>query len=250
MTGEVRLREFAGSVGLHAPGRRAVANFRTALLSLALALTASTALPRGTSMDQLKQDLARRLSTSSAPMDSFFRSEGVSVEAIPTPFLDGAGIVKVVNRGPRIEKISFVGWSGADFALFLSGSPDAFARLVASARVNLSTDELRIAFVRTMLETTANLNFRFRLLSSSQEIPDRPGATSEETARVAGVRARYAKSVTGPTIQALNGGWRVTFHALIVQDLVRIDVDVKQDGSARIEKTILEKDLAMPYIMG
>jgi hypothetical protein len=156
----------------------------------------------------------------------------------------------LINRGPRVERTTFVGWSGKEFVNFLSGNPDAFVKLATSAKVGLSTNELRIAFARTMLDTTANLNFRFHLLTSSQEIPERPGSTSEEVARIVAVRAAYAKTINGPAIQALGAGWRVTFHALVGQDLVRLDVDVQPDGRASIAKSVLEKELAMPYIMG
>jgi hypothetical protein len=219
-------------------------------MSLFFMFSTSSALPLGASMDKLKQELTRRFSVSGQPMDSFFGSEGVSAESISTPFFEAAGIVKVINRGPRVERTTFVGWSGKDFVIFLSGSPDAFVKLVASAKVNLSTNEFRIAFARTMLDTTANLNFRFRLLASSQEIPERPGSTSEEVARIAAVRAAYAKTINSPVILPLSAGWRVTFHALVGQDLVRLDVDIQPDGRASIGKSILEKDLAMPYIMG
>ena len=201
-------------------------------------------------MDQVKQDLARRLTAEYGSMESFFGSEGVSVEPLSTPFISGGGIFKVTNRGPRVEKISYVGWSGRDFAVFLSGSQSAFTKLLQTVKVQLPSDDVRVAYVGTMLETMANLNFRFQLLKLSDEIPNRPQSTSDETARIAAVRLRFAAIANGAKIQSLNGSWRVTFHALIAQDLVRVDVDVNQDGSFLLEKTVLEKDLAMPYIMG
>jgi hypothetical protein len=230
--------------------QKRLASLRIALLALMFTVMPTSATAKGNSMDQVKQDLARRLSAEYGSMGSFFGSEGVSVEPLSTPFISGGGIFKVTNRGPRVEKISYVGWSGRDFAVFLSGSQSAFNRLLQTVKVQLPSDDVRVAYVRTMLETTANLNFRFQLLKSSADIPDRPQATSDETARIAAVRQRFAAIANGAKIQSLNGSWRVTYHALIVQDLVRLDVDVRPDGGFQVETTVLEKDLAMPYIMG
>lgn len=201
-------------------------------------------------MEELKQELARRLSPSYPDMDSFFGSQAVSVERLTTPFFTGAAIAKVVNRGGRTERTSYVGVSGKDFAIFLSGDPKAFERLALSAQVNLSSDELRLAFVRTMLETTANLNFRFRLMASSIEIIDRPGAPAEQISRNADVRKRYAQIVTRPSIVAAGSVWRIVHFALIGQDLLRLDVDLSPDGKVHIEKTVLEKDLALSFTLG
>lgn len=217
---------------------------------MAFVVTANAQGVRGRDMDNLKNDLARRLTVSGTPVGSFFENAGVTVEPLETAFLIGGGVVKVVNRGPRVERISFVGWSGKDFGIFLSGNPAAFEQLVSTSKVALPSDDSRVAFARTLLETTANLNFRFQLLSSANQIPDRPGATKEELDRNAQIRGRYQKVINGPAIEHRGAETRVSYFALVVQDLVRFDVDVGGSGKFRLEKTIVEKDLAMPYIMG
>lgn len=201
-------------------------------------------------MDDLKNDLARRLDVSGTPVGSFFDNAGVTLQPLATPFLTDGGVVKVVNRGPRVERTSFVGWAGKDFGVFLSGNPSAFEQLVSRSKVALPSDDARVAFARTLLETTANLNFRFQLLMSASQIPDRPGATKDELDRNAQIRGRYQKAINGPAIERRGAETRVSYFALVVQDLVRFDVDVGGTGKFRLEKTIVEKDLAMPYIMG
>lgn len=216
----------------------------------AFVMATNAQVARGRDMDNLKSDLARRLTVSGTPVGSFFENAGVTVEPLETPFLVGCGVVKVVNRGPRVERISFVGWSGKDFAIFLSGNPAAFEQLVSTCKASLPSDDSRVAFARTLLETTANLNFRFQLLTSANQIPDRPGATKEELDRNAQVRGRYQKAINGPMVEKRGAETRVTYFALVVQDLVRFDVDVGGNGKFRLEKSVVEKDLAMPYIMG
>lgn len=220
------------------------------VLLTAFVMTANAQGVRGRGMDNLKNDLARRLDVSGTPVGSFFESAGVTVQALETPFLTDGGVVKVVNRGPRVERISFVGWAGKDFGVFLSGNPSAFEQLVSRSKVVLPSDDSRAAFARMLLETTANLNFRFQLLMSVNQIPDRPGATKEELDRNAQIRGRYQKAINGPAIERRGAETRVSYFALVVQDLVRFDVDVDGRGKFRLERTILEKDLAMPYIMG
>lgn len=210
------------------------------------------ALARGIDMkdiDRIKADLSRRLAVSEPGTENFVVGEAVTIEPLPAPFLVDGGIFGVTDHATMMVSTGFIGWAGADFAVTLSGNRSAFQTLVARAGVNIGNAELAAAFVQTLLDTTAKLDFRHQVLKSSQEIPVRPGCTEEEARRIAEVKQRYQAIIKPLAVVLEDGVVRARVFALVVQDLVRFDVDVQRDGRFAISETVLEADLAMPYIM-
>jgi len=198
---------------------------------------------------QIKERLIQRLAASISGIKEFLMSEAVLVEPLSTPFILDGGIVKLVNRKPRVERISYIGWAGTDFAIFLSGNRKAFSELVSRTRANIGTPELVTGFVRTLLDTTANLNDRYQVLNSSKEIPIRPGCAEEEARRIMEVRQRYESEIKPMTLKLEADDINARIFTLIGQNLVRLDVHVQADGRFSIQDTVLEENLAMPYVM-
>jgi len=200
-------------------------------------------------MGNLKEELSRIFSKTDPAMDSFFRMDGVVAEPLATPFLVNGGIARVTNRAARVARPTYVGFAGHDFAEFLPGHREAFARLVSKAGVNIATDELRAAFVQTFLETTAKQPSRFFLLTSVDQINARPGLSVDEQAAFTAFVAKYKNVITAPPIQASDGRWSTMRYAIVDRDLVEFDVSLSPSGAVDVKETVLEKDLLIPYVM-
>lgn len=237
--------------GLVGPGGIALTLMCIGLVTLAPAFTGWQACSaKELRMQNLKEDLAQVFSKTDPSMASFFRMDGVVAEALPTPFLQRGGIARVVNRGTRVVRPTYVGFAENGFAEFLPGHRDAFARLIAKAGLNIGTDELRAALVQTFLETTAKQPSRFFLLVSADQIKPRPNLTADEQAAFTDLIAKYRNVITAPSVQSAGGGkWSTVRYALVDRDLVEFDVSIDSIGTLGVTDTVREKDLPIPYVM-
>jgi hypothetical protein len=223
---------------------------RAGLVTIAVAVIGVQALSaREFRMANLKEELARIFSKTDLSMSSFFRMDGVVAEALATPFLVNGGIARVINRATRVPRPTYVGFAGHEYAEFLPGHRDAFARLVSKAGINIANDELRAGLIRTFLETTAKQPSRFFLLTSADEIQARPGLTPEEQGAFAEFIARYKNVIAAPPLQAADGKWSTVRYAIVDRDLVEFEVSLSPNGAVDVKETVLEKDLLIPYVM-
>ncbi len=200
-------------------------------------------------MQDLKEKLAQIFSKTDPTMISFFRMEGVVAETIATPFLRRGGIARLTNRATRVARPTYVGFVDDEFAEFLPGRREAYARLMAKAGLNIGTDSLKIALVQTFLETTAKQPSRFFILTSVRQIKARPGLTPTEEAAFGELTGKYLNVITPPSLRATGEAWLCVTYALVDRDLVQFDVSLGPNGALNVKETVLEKDLAIPYVM-
>jgi hypothetical protein len=143
----------------------------------------------------------------------------------------------------------YVGYAGADFAVYLAGNREGFKQLCVQAKFNPGSDADRVTFLRTLLETTAAQPSRFFLLSRAEDIKSRPQLTPEEEASFKQLVERYRGVIHPPAMQSAGTGWIGEAFALVNIDLVKYDVKLALNCSFEISERVLERNLPIPMVI-
>ena len=197
-------------------------------------------------MDRNK--LAARLAPISEAVADFVLREQTSIEMMPAPFLRDGAILYILYRGPHHPIAWTVGLVGDDFTVFLAKDPEHFEALALRAGVDLSTPANRLAYVRTYLEATRDLQARFEILEKFDDIPliDKP--TAAERSRYDILRRAYESQIRPPAAVP-DHPWTFTLYLLRPPfRLVRMTATLSENGRLRMEETTLEQDLPIASV--
>jgi hypothetical protein len=191
-----------------------------------------------------KEKLAALVEPTDKESAARIRAERSKVEPVATPFFTGGAIDKVTYFLPSHPIVFTVGQAG-DFTVHLAANPSGYIELAQRAGLKLETDEARLAYVTTFLETTRSFADRFEILNDVSQIKPRPTLTADKAKAFEATREAHKSTVRPPAI-AGSGPWTATVFALRGQDLVRVDVTLESGGQLRAQDSALAKDLLIP----
>lgn len=208
-------------------------------------IVAGAAAPQAGNMAD-KQVLAKKVETIDAYHAQMVLAPTSSIEDVATPFLKHGAIYKVTYRLPQRPVVFTVGALDTDGAVLLSGRAREYWVFTRKAELNLTSDDLRTAYLRTFLEVTRSFGERFQILESAADLQGRPGAGGDEAARLSTIQARYQGVIRTPRVTG-RGPWAMTVFALRGENLVRIQLTLLASGSVQTNESTLEHNLPIPY---
>jgi hypothetical protein len=192
-----------------------------------------------------KKNLASLVEPLDKQLADMLQADQSTLAVVPTPFFRNGAIYKVMHKLPTRPVVFTVGQSG-ESAWLLASNPPAFFELARKAGVILDTDELRIAYVTTFLETTRSFAHRFDILHDVAQLKPRPNLSGDQLQRFQKIVAQY-----GPVLRQLilsgDGPWTLVVYAVRRQSLVRLDTTLRKDGAIDVREAVLEEYLPIPY---
>ncbi len=193
-----------------------------------------------TRMDD-RTPLAKLVEPINAEVARLVRDPATTVTRMKTPFLQQGLIFYVLWRGPHRPVGLTVGFAQpGHFVVLLAGNPTGFNELVAKAGVRLDTDEQRVAYAVTELESTRRFDETFVVLRSFDDVRLMAGPTPEAEARFQAMRAMYQPRIQPPRSAPDANGWTVPVYVLSRNDLCLFTVSIDHAGQSKIEKAVLE----------
>jgi len=189
-----------------------------------------------------KESLARRVDPSGGDTARMIRAEKTEIHQYDTRFFQRGAIYRVIYFLPQRPVNLVFGCAEPDFTVPLAHNPEGFFQLAEKAALDLSSAELRLAYVTTFLETTGNLSQRFQVLRSYSEIKIINRASDEEVARYKQLEGKFGPLIRPPKVSDL-APWSVSLYALKAQDLVEITAKLFPNGKVETGITVLEKNM-------
>jgi hypothetical protein len=190
-----------------------------------------------------KETLAKRVEPLDETVSQIIRAENATIQEVTTPFLRDGKIFKVSKFAPTRPIIIFIGIVGDDFT-YLIGDEKKYFEFVKKSGVTLNSDELRKDYLLNFLEVTKAETERFQILESVADIKPRPNLNDDQKRQFAEFQEKY-KSI----IQPLKQGEEKTYKIFAVkeQNLIQVDLTIKQDDTIEEHETVLESNLLIPY---
>jgi len=204
----------------------------------------SPGFPQSREKKMDKETLAERVEPLDATVSQVIRAENSQIQDMATPFLRDGIIYKVSKFAPTRPIIIFVGVVENDYTALIGGDAEKYFEFVKKAKVALDNDELRKAYILNFLEVTKSGSKRLQILESVADIKMRPNLNESQKKEFDEFQEKY-KSVIKPLKKSEEGIYKV--FAVKKQDLVRIDLTIKQDGIIEKQETVLESDILIPY---
>ncbi|MCL2850066.1 MAG: hypothetical protein FWE61_08490 [Micrococcales bacterium] len=128
----------------------------------------------------------------------------------------------------------------------LTGSPDTFAQMTASAQVQVADGAVAADVAAVYLDTTRDfLAASYRIDSIDVLWLPKPDAAAQQ--RRAALEAQYSQTVAPPTAEPSDAGWTVTVWMVADRTLVRHQLEVGADGAVTDRSDVVETDLPVPY---
>ncbi len=210
-------------------------------LSVARASAAPSALQQEASMSD-RLPLAQLVEPINAEFAWMIRDPDSKIHRLNTPFLLQGLIFRVDWYGPHKPFSLTIGYARQDnFVVLLPANTTGFHELVAKAGLVLDTDEQRVAFAVTELETTRRFDETFLVAQSFGDLRLLPNPTPEEEQRFRAIRQKYEPLIHLPQT-AGNGPWAMPFYVLSRNDLCLFTVMLDAAGNSTVVKTVLEAD--------
>ena len=194
-----------------------------------------------------KDSLAKRVDPSNGDAARMIRAERTEIHQYETRFFRQGSIYQVIYFLPQHPVIMVFGLAEKDFTVSLANNPGGFFQLVEKAGLDLSSPELRGAYVETFLATTRNQSTRFQVLRNFNEIEIITRASDEEVARYKQLEGKFGPAIRPPKVSDQTP-WTVSLFALKAQDLVEIQAKLFPDGTLETAITVLEKKMPIDYV--
>jgi hypothetical protein len=211
------------------------------VLLVADAYAAPTALQQEASMSD-RTPLAQLVEPINAEVARMIRDPKTTVRRLNTPFLLDGLIFQVDWHGPYKPVSLTIGYARHEnFTVLLPINMAGFQELVARAGMTLDTDEQRIAFAVTALETTRRFDETFLVLRSFDDLRLMANPTAPDEKRFRAIRQEYEPLIRLPRTGG-NGPWVMPIYVLSGGDLCLFTVTLDAAGNSAIAKTVLEAD--------
>ena len=190
-----------------------------------------------------KETLAKRVEPLDQTVSQIIRAENATIQEVAAPFLREGKIYKISKFAPTRPIIIFVGVVGDD-STYLIGDAKKYFEFVKKSGIALNSDELRKDYLLNFLEVTEAENERLQILESVADIKPRPNLNDDQKRQFAEFQEKY-KSI----IQPLKQGEEKTYkmYAIKEQNLVQMDLTIKEDDTIEVRETVLESNLLIPY---
>ncbi len=193
-----------------------------------------------------KKTLAKRVEPTDTTAAQIIEAENSQIQEIETPFLRDGKIYKVSKFAPTRPIILYVGANGNDYTALIGGNPEKYFEFVEKAKLTLDSKEIRKMYVLNFLEVTKKQNERLQILESAADIKPRPNLSEAEQKEFADFQEKY-RSIIKPVQQNESGIYEI--FAIKKQDLIRMDLTIKPDGTIDKKETVLESDILIPYAL-
>ena len=186
--------------------------------------------------------LAELVEPINAEVARLIRDPATEVRRLDTPFLRQGLIFRIDWHGPYKPLTVTIGYARQDnFVVLLPTNTAGFQELVAKAGVSLDSDEQRVAFAVTELETTRRFDETFVVLRSLQDLRLMANPTEEDQQRFRAIRQKYEPVIRLPRTDG-NGPWIMPIHVLSGNDLCLFTVTLDSAGNSTITRQVLEAD--------
>lgn len=204
-------------------------------------LVKTEATPKREKMD--KQILAKRVEPIDPAVSQIISDKTSQIQQLSAPFLKNGVISKVSKFAPTRPIIVYIGTVEPDFTSIISSDPEKYFEFIRRAGLIESNNEARTAYLLNFLEVT-NSGKRLQILNSVDEIKQRPNLNDEQKAQFNEFHEKFRTIITAPK-QSADGSYVV--FAVKGQDLVQLNLTIKEDKSIERKDTVLEKNLLIPY---
>lgn len=195
-----------------------------------------------------KESLAKRFEGTDPDTAVLIRDNGTEVTAVPAPFLHGGEVFLLKKFAKTRPIMLYIGLAGESVSVVLSGNPDAFIRLLAAAKADLSTRDAGVQAARAYLEWTRSSDERLKVVDSVQQIEPRPNLDENQLKAFEEFREKYAKVIEPPRCSGDNPV-ECDLYAVHSQDLVKIHLQIFADGRVKRTENVLEKNILIPYAL-
>jgi hypothetical protein len=194
-----------------------------------------------------KETLAKRVETINPDVAAKVRAENSKIDQMETPFFAHGSIYRVTYFGPY-RPITFVFGAGDDKSIVsLANNKKAFIEFAQNEGLRLDSDNLRLNYAETFLNSTRDFQSRFEIIRGFEDIKLINAPREDEKSRYAALRQEWEGKILPPKISGRSPSV-VMFFALKRQDLVEIEVKVFDDGRLEDAEKILEKDIPIAYV--
>lgn len=191
-----------------------------------------------------KEVLANMLDQSNKEIANLVRDPASKLESYG-PKIGNGTIVRVSKFAPTRMIVHFVGVVSGEEAIVLTGDKEAFVNFAQRSKTMLNRAEDRIAYGSEFLSIAVAGGNRLRILESVSSIKSRPALNNAQSAMFAEFVAKYTGVIKPPACS----GEVCNYYAISGQDLVLFELTVSASGSVKIDETVLEKDILIPYAM-
>lgn len=197
--------------------------------------------PKREKMD--KQILAKRVESIDPAVSAIISDKVSQVQQIKTPFLKNGVIHKVSKFAPTRPIVIYVGTIEPDFTSIISAEPEKYFEFIRRSGLVDTSNELRISYLLNFLDVT-NSGKRLQVLNSVDDIKERPNLSDVQKTQFNEFREKFRPVIAAPK-QSADGSYIV--YAVKGQDLVQLNLTIKEDKSIERKETVLEKNLLIPY---
>ena len=210
-----------------------------ALLVAVRTYSADTALQQEAKMRD-RDPLAQLVEPINSEVARLIRDPATTIERLSTPFLRNGLIFRAEWHGPYKPVGLTIGYAKQDnFTVLLPLNTAGFQELVAKAGVVLDSNEQRVAFAVTELETTRCFDETFVVLRSFDEVRLMANPAAQDETRFRAIREKYEPMVHMPRADGA-GPWEIPIYALSRNDLCLFTITLDALGNSKITKQILE----------
>ena len=126
-----------------------------------------------------------------------------------------------------------------NFTVLLPTNAAGFQELVEKAGAVLDSDEQRVAFAVTELETTRRFDETFRVLRSFDDLRLMANPTAPDEARFRAIRQKYESMIRLPRTDG-PGPWKMPVYVLSRNDLCLFTVTLDSAGNSTVTQAVLE----------
>lgn len=184
--------------------------------------------------------LAQLVEPINAEVARMIRDPATIIERLDTPFLRDGLIFRIEWRGPYKPIGLTVGYARQDnFTALLPTNTAGVQELVEKAGAVLDSDEQRVAFAVTELETTRRFDETFRVLRSFDDLRLMANPTAPDEARFRAIRQKYESMIRLPRTDG-PGPWKMPVYVLSRNDLCLFTVTLDSAGNSTVTQAVLE----------
>jgi hypothetical protein len=186
--------------------------------------------------------LAQLVEPINAEVARLIRDPKTTVRRLHVPFLLDGLIFHVEWPGPYKPVMLTIGYARQDnYTVLLPTNVAGLQELVAKAGVTLDSDEQRVAFAVTVLQTTRRFDETFLVLRSFDDLRLMANPTKPDEERFLAIRQEYEPLIHLPRTSG-SGPWTIPIYVLSRDDLCLFTVTLDAAGNSTITKTVLEAD--------
>jgi hypothetical protein len=187
-----------------------------------------------------RNPLAQLVEPINAEVARLIRDQATTIQRLDTPFLRHGLIFRIDWYGPHKPVSVTIGYARPDnFTVLLPTNTAGFRELMAKAGVVLDSDEQRVAFAVTELETTRRFDETFMVLRSFEDLRLMANPTEHDQHRFRAISQKYGPVIHLPRTEG-DGPWKMPIYVLSRNDLCLFTITLDTLGNSTITKQVLE----------